>query len=628
MPSHIEPFERDTTKDQAGEDKEKRAVRMVRAFMKRSQEYREPHLDIARESRELYENWQSAGRSIIQRANLKLPFGFTIIETQLPQLMDIFFRGGAPVQFRGQDFNDAVWEDSITDFHSVQFEEMLFSSKVAVFKKAMLLDGTGIAKVPYRYKEIQTVRRFRQVDPLTGFEEMLKQPAVEVLYDGPDLEIVPIYDFYPDWSVKKPGDISSMRGCVHSTSKTLASLKENPVYKNLDELDYSVKSKGSDAWGSPYYSEDTYKQEFESLQDNKEGVKNEGRVELWEYWGLFDPKDDGKFEEYLIVVANGDVVIRMEPNFYDYKFKPFVACPNYIRENEFYGVPELLAVRSLIKEANTLRNARLDNINLSVNPMWIADRAAGINSKSLFSRPNGIIWTNDINGIKPMQPLDPSLGSRDEMAFIQQDIQNATAMVNAAPVASSLGKQFGRSATGVNFIQSFSSSRIGLKARLLADLFYKRVAWIMLMTNRQFVTEDQWIRVSDPNAPNPFSQLPSDAFFRNFDFVVQTSLDTGGPEGQFQKMQAISQLLQTIEASQPGTVKGDVLLEALLRPLLGRQVKRFVRSEDERQAIQQQQLAAQQAVQAAQGQAAPQPNAPQLNVAPSQDALAALGLQG
>ena len=92
-------------------------------------------------------------------------------------------------------------------------------------------------------------------------------------------------------------------------------------------------------------------------------------------------KNDGKFEEYLIVIANGDVVVRMEPNFYDYKFKPFVACPNYSRETEFYGIPELLAVRSLIKEANTLRNARLDNINLSVNPMWIADRAAGIKSE-------------------------------------------------------------------------------------------------------------------------------------------------------------------------------------------------------------------------------------------------------
>ena len=621
------PFEREEN-EQPERTKDLHAVRVVRAFMKNSDEYREPHLDLARKSRELYENWSPTNRSIIQRANLKLPFGFTIIETQAPQIIDIFFRGGSVIQFKGQDANDAIYEDPITDFHIHQFEEMGFQAKTAAFIKAMLLDGTAFAKVPYRYKEIETMRRINDVDPITGERIQTKQPVMEVLFDGPDLEIVPIYDFFPDWTVKRPGDVASMRGCVHRTFKTLASLKNNPLYKNTAELETSLSVKGYEAWARPYYS-DAYRDDFDKLNDNEEGVKEEGTVEIWEYWGLFDPNQDGKFEEYIIVIANGDVVLRCEKNFYDYKFKPFVACPNYMRESEFYGIPELLAVRSLIKEANTLRNARLDNINLSVNPMWIADRSAGINTKSLFSRPNGVIWTNDVNAIRPLPPLDPSIGSREEMAFIQNDIQNATAMVNAAPVASNLGKQFGRSATGVNFIQSFASSRISLKARMLGELYFKQVAKIMLLTNRQFVTEDQWVRVMDPNSPNPFVQLPADAFFRAFDFLVETTLENGGPEGQFQKIQTVSQILQAVENSQPGTVKSEVVLEALLRPLLGRQIKRFVNSPDERQQMQMQQLAAQQAVNAQQGMAAPQPMAgaqPDLNTVPNQDVLTALGL--
>jgi|GEM_PF-3226718 len=621
------PFERDHN-EVPERDTEKHAVRVVRAFMVNSKEYRESHLDLARKSRELYENWSPGGRSMVQRANLKLPFGFTIIETQTPQIVDAFFTGGNVIQFKGQDYQDAMWEDPITDFHHHQFQEMGFQSKTANFIKAMLLDGTAIAKVPYRYKEIETLRRVTQMDPLTGMPLSMKQPAVEVLFDGPDLEIVPLCDFFPDWTVKRPGDVVAMRGCVHRTYKTIASLKQNQNYKNVDEIEISLQSKGNAAWARPYYS-DEYKSEFDRLNDNKDGIKEEGEVELWEYWGLFDPHKDGNFEEYMIVIANGDVVLRMEANFYDYKFKPFVACPNYSRESEFYGIPELLAVRSLIKEANTLRNARLDNINLSVNPMWIADRSAGINTKSLFSRPNGVIWTNDINAIKPLPPMDPSIGSREEMAFIQGDIQNATALVNAAPTASNLGKQFGRSATGVNFIQSFASSRISLKARTLSEMYFKRVAQIMLMTNRQFVTEDHWVRVSDPNSPNPFMQLPADAFFRSFDFIVETALEHGGPEGQFQKIQTVSQILQAIENSQPGTVKSEVLLEALLRPLLGRQVKRFVNSPEERQMMQMQQLAAQQAINAQQGASAPQPAAMDqgLNQQPTLDILSGLGLQ-
>jgi hypothetical protein len=122
--------------------------------------------------------------------------------------------------------------------------------------------------------------------------------------------------------------------------------------------------------------------------------------------------------------------------------------------------------------------------------------------------------------------------------------------------------------------------------------------------------------------------LPSDAFFRSFDFIVETALENGGPEGQFQKIQTVSQILQAIENSQPGTVKSEVLLEALLRPLLGRQVKRFVNSPEERQMMQMQQLAAQQAINAQQGAAAPQPAAgqPQLNQQPTLDILTGLGL--
>lgn len=621
------PFDRDINEPQE-RTKELHAIRVVRAFMKNSDDYRDPHLELARQSREMYENWSPSTRSLVQRANLKLPFGFTIIETQTPQLVDIFFRGGSVIQFKGQGAEDAVFEDAMTDFHIHQFEEMGFQSKTAAFIKAMLLDGTAFAKVPYRYKELETVRRMTQVDPQSGVETMVKMPKVEVLFDGPDLELIPIYDFFPDWSIKRPGDIASMRGCVHRTYKTLVSLQNNPLYKNIDELETSVSVKGFDAWSTPYYS-DSYKDEFERLNDNDYQRKDEGAIEVWEYWGLFDVNGDGEFEEYIIVIANGDVVLRCEKNFYDYKFKPFVACPNYMRESEFYGIPELMAVRSLIKEANTLRNARLDNINLSVNPMWIADRAAGINTKSLFSRPNGVIWTNDINAIKPLPPMDPSIGSREEMAFIQNDIQNATAMVNAAPVASNLGKQFGRSATGVNFIQSFASSRISLKARMLAEMYFKQVAKIMLLTNRQFVTNNQWVRVLDPNTPNPFVELPPDAFFRAFDFLVETTLESGGPEGQFQKIQTVSQILQAVESSQPGTIKSEVILEALLRPLLGRQIKRFVNSPEERQQMQMQQLAAQQAVNQQQGMAAPQPNAgqPELGVEPTLDALAGLGLR-
>ena len=133
----------------------------------------------------------------------------------------------------------------------------------------------------------------------------------------------------------------------------------------------------------------------------------------------------------------------------------------------------------------------------------------------------------------------------------------------------------------------------------------------MMMTNRQFVTDARWIRSSDPDADNPFTQLPPDAFFRNYDFIINTKYEKSEDE-QLQRLQAAAQILQVYEQSQPGITKADVITEALLRPLVGPNTKKFIRSEEE-MAERQRQAAIlelqKQEANAVIGAMAPQPNA-------------------
>lgn len=600
-----EPFERRDNEMFRSLMRERRAVLMVRGFMNRSKSYREPQLKLAQQAREMYENWQSTGRTMIMRANLRLPFGFTIIETQLPQLVDVFLKNERFIKFEGRSEDDFIWEEQLTDFHQRQFDEMEFPAKFIQFTKAMLLDGTAIAKIPYRFEEIMTIRRetIPAEESLTGQEEVVKTEVPEVVFDGPDFQPISLVDFFPDWQVKSAGDIKKMRGCVHRTYMTFAQVKKRKkgkdggIYINLDKLKQSMGTENrTSAWAEPGFSS-RFKEAYEESMDVKPGSKDHDKIEIWEYWGLWDPKGDGDFQEYILVLANGDTLIREEPNFYDYKFKPFVASVNYPRDGDFYGIPELISVRSLIKEANQLRNARLDSTNLAVNPMWVVDKNAGINVRSIYSRPNGIILTNDMNGIKPLSIPDTLSGSYRETQDIQQDIQSATAAMGSSPQLNQL-KSFGRSATGVNFLNNIASTRLGLKTRLMSNLLFRRMAWIMFMTNRQFVTEEQVVRVSDPNAENPFTRLSPDAFFRQFDFKIVTDIETGGPEAEFQKLQMFTQLAQVAEQSQPGTVDFGIVFESLGRTLFGPRMKKFTRSQDERLQMQQQGLAAEQAANA------------------------------
>jgi hypothetical protein len=598
---------------------DRRTIRMVRSFMFKSQEYRREHLELADRSRERYVNWEITEKSRIRRANLKPSYGFTVIETLVPQICDLFLGDDHIIKFKGIEMQDFAFEDPMSDFVSVQLKDMQFESKFIVFIKNMSLDGTAVAKTPYRYKEIETVKREAKQDPITGEVYRTKTPSIEVCYDGPDMENIALYDFFPDWQVKEPGCIEKMRGCVHRMYKSLTDLKqlekkklpdgtEVGIYKNLDDVKKSMTTRGDKAWSPPYW-EDNYKQSFDRRDGNEKGIKDSDKFEVWEYWGLHDPKGDGNLQEYIITIANGDVIIREEENFYDYKFKPFVACVNYARSNEFYGIPELAVIDSEIREATAIRNARLDQINLSVNSMWVVDRAGGIDTKNLYSRPGGIIYANDINSIKRLDPSDPSQSSAVELASIEQNIGQATAIGSAPVVGGS--KSFGRSATGVNYLQQFASSRIGLKGKLLSSLFFQNFTRNIMMINAQFVTDDQWLRISNPDSPNPFAVLPVTAFTRNFDYMIKPKFELPD-EVQFQKMQSVAQVLQTAEQTQPGSVKMEVVIEALLRPLIGASVKKFMRTPEELQAlkVENAQLRVQeQAANAQIGASAPQPNA-------------------
>lgn len=605
----MKPFDHnpnDPAPEQGHDAKLDRAVDTVRQFMKRSEEYRRPYIDRAKQCRELYASWEHQGRSIINRANLKLPYAYSIIEGQTPQIVEAIINERPFAELQGYDEEDMAFEEAMTDFLDSQVEEMdNFVGKLVSWVKGGMHDGTAIAKIPYRYSEQVREKRRPTVDAVTGDVDLQVEYIRATLMDGPDFEPVDFRDFFPDWRVQTPGDIQGMRGIAFRSWKTYSELAANRNYKNLDELEHSVRVKGSGndvAWQPRYGSDHWAGQERRDL-------KRDNDIEVWEFWGLFDVSGKGDHEPYLIVIANGDVPLRCDPNPFEHKMLPAVAWPNVPQDNEFFGLPEVLAVRPLIKEGNALRNARLDQVNLAVNRMYVVDRAAGIKTRALYTRPNGIIFTNDMQGIRELPPPEVPPSARFEGQEISADINQALGTTQGSPQLPQLARSMGRTTSGVEYINSITASRVGLKVRLLGEYLIKPMYRIMLQMNDQFITDEQWVRRSNPNVPNPFTALKPEAFATSVDFKIRTRMEAGGKELEFQKLQMLGQLLQTAEATQPGVTKWDVLFEAMGKSLLGNRYKKFIRSDMERQQMQAQGMAMEQAAQMQAGQAAPQPNA-------------------
>lgn len=570
---------------------EARAVKCVNKFMEASKKYTDRLFDKFFILYEEYLSTRSQRRTALQRANLKPPYAFTIIETYTPYVVEAFLADKPYIGIRGRGPEDQQYESLLEQYLSFQFDEMGFLPKFIPFVKSLLLFGTAIAKVTWKYETKMVMQEVPSTNPL---EPPKKVRVRDTTYDNPNFDPISIFDFFPDPYASVPGDIQSMRGCVHRVWRTFSELKskekktlangvEIGIYKNLDLIEKELNSEEGEIKTDGY---DTHLSKREQLYDIPGDVKRKDKLEIWEYWGLHDPKGDGNYEEYVITIVNGKYCIREESNPLDYQFKPFVASVNYPIEGEFYGIGEIEPVWSLLKEGTALKNARLDQVNQAVNRMWLVDRSAGINVRNLYTRAGGIVLANDINGIKALDPSEVVGSSFRELSEIDYGIQQAVALPNPSAGVSKIGSGYGRTATGVNYLSNLTSSRLSLKIRLLSQMAFNNIARIMLMLNKQF-NEDVWVRVMN-NDPNPFKLLPASAFACQYDFIVDSAVDRlSKKDRQSNFQQNIVPMLQMAEQYRPGLVRWEQVIPDTLKDFEYRNVDKYVTSPEEQQKFQQ-----------------------------------------
>jgi len=105
---------------------------------------------------------------------------------------------------------------------------------------------------------------------------------------------------------------------------------------------------------------------------------------------------------------------------------PFIPFFDQAVPFERWGIGETEPIIDLQDEENTTRNQRIDEKNLSIHNMWVVSKMAGVDYKTIVSKPGGIILANDINGIRELQKQNITQDSIEEINLIQADIKKAT----------------------------------------------------------------------------------------------------------------------------------------------------------------------------------------------------------
>jgi hypothetical protein len=468
------------------------------------------------------------------RANLELPLAFQQVEPFVSQMAETMVGEAPYIAYEGRTADDEKPAQEITEFSQYQLEVGNFVPQYMMWLRNLAKYGTAVMKMAWEVDAITIKKPSEKLsvvmvkDPETGQKvpKVVMVPSeVEeeiVKHDGPVFYNLSIFDFFVPRSASSP-DVQKMEWVIHRTYRTYGDLLRNPNYSkgkkkllahlDKEEDDFSAES-GPITEPSKLVAEN-------QKNPSRGSDKYKDKVEVLEWWGDFKLKADEPPVPTLIVIAicgNTQILLRMEENPLLYKFKPFLMSNDYPIEGEAYGYGELNHIKGLIEESTALRNARLDVANLSLNRTWLVERQSGVNARELYSAPNNIIWTNDLNGIRQMDMAGVTPSSVNELARIDFDIQNTTEIINPRQDVSNVGAAFGGTATGVNFLAAKTNLRLLTKARLMEETFFKPLAQMLNWYNKDFIEDQVYFRLRGEDKQNPYRSIGPDAFATPVDF--------------------------------------------------------------------------------------------------------------
>ncbi len=149
-----------------------------------------------------------------------------------------------------------------------------------------------------------------------------------------------------------------------------------------------------------------------------------------------DEEVEKGYVEVIIVIANGDKLLKIEENPYMMQDRPIVAFPWDVVPSRFWGRGICEKGYNSQKALDAELRARIDALALTVHPMMAMDASRMPRGAKFEVRPGKTILTNG-NPSEILQPF--KFGSLDQITFsqageLQKMVQKATGAIDAAGI--------------------------------------------------------------------------------------------------------------------------------------------------------------------------------------------------
>lgn len=544
----------------------KKEEEMRRAFFSQKEDAKNYFLNVIKprldRSYKLYIAYTGDRAREIQswQANIFVPYVQAVVETLMPRILDArpeFTVIGRTEEDhlkaeKQQQLGDYFWELARMDGTT---EDVVRSSMVY---------GTGYMQVSWK-KDVRKLKFLKTKDLARKRYEWKQEERV--FYDAPFCEWVDNYSLWYDWhNVDRKSKQFWFKRLVLTEAeirRKYPMLDERRMesalkYQGGDLTDYAairqtVKSahnlitkSGSRSGDVTTFTGTTY--DSQRFQQNDSGMK---MYEIFEWTRPFD-------DAFAVMMGAGHVPILkggVMPIPYDFKEAPFIDVP-YLRvpgEFEGYGLPLILENPQIL--LNTIKNQRIDAATLSIHKMWIVNPLANINREELVTRPFGIIYSIDPQGVREVQFSDIKSSAYKEEDMLKGDMRYASGVDDF-----SMGVGGGAaSATEVRHLRESTLERVRLFVNHLGEAYADVLRYWMDMT-RQLFTKEMTIRIIGDNGEVIYPLIEKDDLMGLFDYRA-TVLPSIAGQVDIKKKQDMDlfQLLINLPFIDPRKLTGRVI---------------------------------------------------------------------
>lgn len=449
------------------------------------------------------------------QSNVFVPYTQAVVETLMPRVLDArpdFSAQGRTADDQAktekqQQLQDYIWEISKMDKTT---EELV---------RASLIYGTGFLQAFWK-KDVRKQKFLKTKDLLK--KKYKWEEEERTFYDAPCAEWVDNYSLMYDWhnterqnkqywfkrmvltapEIKRKYPNADKERLELALNNPGGDLSDYASIRTQVKQNQSLIVKGSNNWNSPVYG----------YGSDKYNTYGDPELQMYEVFEWTQPFAD----MYSVHVGGGWTPIFKNgwmPIPYDFKEAAFIDFP-YLKipgEFEGYGLPMILENPQIMM--NMIKNQRLDAATLSIHKMWIVNPLANINKEELVTRPFGIIYSIDPNGVREVQFSDIKASAYKEEDLLKSDMRYASGVDDF-----SMGAGGGASsATEVRHLRESTLERVRLFVNHLGDGFSDLMRYWMDMS-RQFFTKDMIIRIVGDDGKEMFPLIEKGDLEGKFDY--------------------------------------------------------------------------------------------------------------